>query len=82
MATSKVHYRVCHMCGEVNHQEHGLVGNCSSCGKHLAPFYYFDESRAMGLTDPNAEKPYRSSALPHQEYPPIWGLTVYWELDS
>ena len=79
---SKSHFRRCHLCGAVNVAEGELVEDCESCGKHLAPFYFFDESRAMGLHNSNLssseEKAFYSS-LPRNEYPPIWGLTVYWE---
>lgn len=35
---------------------------------------------AMGLkTAEEASREYKSSALPHKEYPPLWGLTVYWD---
>lgn len=80
----KEHFRVCHKCGTVNCAEEDLVTCCEGCGKHLAPFYFFDESRAMGMTEStfysslNGGKN-RESILPHKEYPPIWGLTVYWE---
>ena len=26
-----------------------------------------------------AAREYKSSALPRSEYPPLWGLTVYWD---
>lgn len=77
---SKVHVRRCHVCGEMCEAEGQLVSQCGQCGKHLAPFYYFDESMAMGLkTVEEAASEYKSSALPHKEYPPLWGLTVYWD---
>lgn len=74
------------MCGAVNCAADDLVTSCEECGKHLAPFYFFDESRAMGLKNSNfysnassSAKESSSSLLPHREYPPILGLTVYWE---
>lgn len=79
----KTHFRLCHVCGTANSLEGDLVTECECCGKHLAPFYFFDESRAMGLTNSSL---YSSEAggssesvLPHKEYPPIRGLTAYWE---
>lgn len=77
----KIHYRACHVCGQVNESTDTLVCQCTSCGKHLAPFYYFDESRAMGLA-PMTRTAYEErmrSTLPHREYPPVYGLTAYWE---
>ena len=77
----KIHYRACHICGHINESTDCLVGDCTACGKHLAPFYYFDESRAMGLA-PQTRSSYEEkmrSVLPHREYPPVYGLTAYWE---
>jgi hypothetical protein len=77
----RIHYRVCHVCGASNEASDELVQQCQHCGKHLAPFYYFDESRAMGLA-PQVRSEYEErmrSVLPHREYPPVYGLTAYWE---
>ena len=87
MATAtKTHFRLCHICGTANSMEGGLVTYCESCGKHLAPFYFFDESKAMGLRETGVYSDDRGSAsgtcLPHKEYPPVWGLTAYWEPGS
>ncbi|MBX2988951.1 MAG: hypothetical protein KF802_13765 [Bdellovibrionaceae bacterium] len=77
---NKVHVRRCHVCGEITEAEGQLVEQCHHCGKHLSPFYYFNERLAMNLISPQeADKEYKSSALPLREYPPVWGLTVYWE---
>lgn len=83
MAT-RTHFRLCHICGTVNSAEAELVTACECCGKHLAPFYFFDESRAMGMTESTFYSSINggedtASVLPHKEYPPILGLTVYWE---
>ena len=82
---TKTHYRVCHHCGTTNRAEGDLVSECQDCGKHLAPFYFFDESKAMGLKNSNFYsnedkiRDQETDSLPHKEYPPIWGLTAYWE---
>lgn len=77
---SKVHVRRCHVCGEISEAQGRLVSACQNCGKHLAPFYYFNELQAMNLISAEeADKEYKSSALPHREYPPLWGLSVYWD---
>lgn len=79
---SKTHYRLCHRCGTANSSEEKLVTTCRCCGKHLAPFYFFDESRAMGLKNSNfysTGRPAAPTSLPHAEYPAIRGLTAYWE---
>lgn len=81
MAEVKTHFRRCHHCDTVNWARGYLVTTCHGCRKHLAPFYFFDESRALGLNpsithsaEANAE-----TKLPYVEYPPVWGLTAYWE---
>jgi hypothetical protein len=82
------HIRRCHICGTVNETENALIERCSSCGKFLAPFVFFDEKAALGLT----EKPHGDVASLmnnrlksnewhhpiHFQYPPLWGITVYW----
>jgi hypothetical protein len=79
MAT-KMHVRRCHVCGETNEAHNELVKECSYCGKILPPFYYFDEKVAMGLRSlEDAAKDYKSSALPLREYPPLTGISVYWD---
>ena len=79
----KVHVRRCHICGECNEVEGSLVKECSLCGKQLPSFFYFDESVAMGLKSPeDAAKEYKSSALPLREYPPLTGISVYWDKEE
>ncbi|BEV67536.1 hypothetical protein Bb109J_c0956 [Bdellovibrio bacteriovorus] len=81
--SDSTHFRRCHRCDTVNSADGELVTTCECCGKHLAPFYFFDESRAMGMADSNFYSSLgvrvSSELLPHKEYPPVWGLTVYWE---
>lgn len=79
----KTHYRVCHVCGGLNMKEKSLVKVCEHCHRQLPSFYFFDEERALGLkalTDQKTEdEHFRSTALPYAEYPPVFGLTAYWE---
>ena len=76
----KTHLRRCHVCGSVTECSGNLVNKCGECGKHLPSYYYFDELLAMGLkTIEEAAGEYRSSALPLKEYPPLTGLSVYWD---
>ncbi|MGZ3806190.1 MAG: hypothetical protein ACXVB4_18395 [Pseudobdellovibrionaceae bacterium] len=75
---SKIHFRRCHICGTLNEASGKLVATCTECGKHLAPFYYFDEGIFMGLPLRREVKPSTESILPYKSYPPIWGLTAYW----
>lgn len=74
---SKIHFRRCHVCGGLNEAAGHLVTTCTSCGKHLAPFHYFDESIFMGLPH-RKEVSQEETKLPFKSYPPIWGLTAYW----
>jgi hypothetical protein len=74
---TKIHFRRCHVCGTLNEAPGQLVTDCTQCGKHLAPFHYFDESIFMGLPL-KQDKSLEISPLPYKSYPPIWGLTAYW----
>ena len=79
------HYRICHHCTTLNTAGGELVQDCEGCGKHLAPFYFFDESKAMGIQNSdyystvNEALAAEAAELPLKIYPPIYGLTVYWE---
>lgn len=75
-----LHLRRCHHCNHVNEAENQLVDKCSSCGASLMSFFYFDECLALGL--PTLRKAVQKSRLPLAQYPPILGLTVYWELEN
>lgn len=80
---SKVHVRRCHVCGEVNEAQGQLVTECNYCGKQLPPFFYYDEGVAMGLKTPEAAAlEYKSSALPLREYPPLTGISIYWDVED
>lgn len=79
MSESKIHFRRCHCCGSLNQETDALVTACRACGKHLAAFCFFDESKAMGLEKSNFDS---RTTLPHKEYPPVVGLTVYWEFEK
>jgi hypothetical protein len=78
---SRLHLRRCHKCHHLNEAKvGGLVQECEKCHHQLMPFFYYDEGLAMGLkTEEEASLEYRSTALPWREYPPIFGLTVYWD---
>jgi hypothetical protein len=81
-----IHFRRCHVCGTFNEKANSLVDRCGVCQKALAPFVFFDEQRALGLSDegPVVEPSKKSSTMKITRlatqtiYPPIWGLTVYW----
>jgi hypothetical protein len=70
------HVRRCHVCGTVNEAANAAIHKCSNCGKHLAPFYYFDESKLEGLCEGSA---YLSIWKESFGYNPIYGLSIYWQ---
>ncbi len=72
------HVRRCHVCGTVNETEGASIHKCAHCGKHLAPFYYFDESQLEGIS---AEGEFLSTIKHSKEYFPLWGLSTYWSDD-
>lgn len=83
----KIHIRRCHICNTVNEQQDSLVEKCSACGKSLAPFMFFDEKSALGLSPVNAQDEHEAKMQLKSKnwgdslsskYPPIWGLAVYW----
>jgi len=81
MSTTVFHIRRCHVCGGVTESQGSAVHKCSHCGKHLAPFYYFDESKLDGLAE---QGPYLSTwkqtvFLTPGNFNPIWGLSTYWQ---
>lgn len=77
---STFHIRRCHVCGSVTESQEAAIHCCSHCGKHLAPFYYFDESKLEGLQEVG---PYlsvwKNTSMPPGTYQPIWGLSTYWQ---
>ncbi len=77
------HIRRCHVCGHVNVLESAAVHKCGDCGKHLAPFYYFDESKLEGLPESG---PYlsrwKNEELEPGPFQPMWGLSSYWQDDD
>lgn len=76
------HVRRCHICGTVNELENQAVRQCRCCGKHLAPFYYYDESESKGIEanglcfsvikkyDPETQV---------ETFKPLIGLSTYWD---
>jgi hypothetical protein len=91
---NKIHFRRCHMCGALNHADADLVQRCQNCDKHLAPFVYSDERLYLNQKPETFDKnstlqgtpagppqwiKQRDSILPYEEYPPLIGLTVYWQ---
>lgn len=80
MATTKmIHVRRCHVCGTVNEIENAAIHKCGNCRKHLAPFYYFDESDLKGVGDNKLEMSLWNT---QGTYHPLWGLSTYWDEDT
>ena len=83
-----LHIRRCHICGTVNETHNDLVEKCQHCGKFFAPFVFFDEKAALGLEEKAKievssvmNNRLKSNEWHHQmktQYPPLWGITVYW----
>ncbi len=77
---SIVHIRRCHVCGTVNESENQAIYKCSDCGKHLAPFYYFNESQLTGLSENGFHysqmKDYDRDQV--ETFKPLWGFSTYW----
>lgn len=77
----KIHYRRCHVCGATNECIGELVTECHFCHKRLLPFLYYDERAAMGLNLLVGKVKFKSK-LPHQIYPPLKGLSSYWNFED
>ena len=71
---SFLHVRRCHVCGATCEREGAHVESCTSCGKRLARFYYFDDLRApiYSETEPRPESD-ASAADPQELLMPVRG---------
>ena len=75
------HVRRCHLCGSVNENEAAVITKCNQCGKHFVPFLFFNEKVALGIEIEQPDlRPQISNwqRLVRTQYPPLWGLAVYW----
>ncbi|MBX2995901.1 MAG: hypothetical protein KF681_13830 [Bdellovibrionaceae bacterium] len=63
----------------MNEIENAAIHKCGGCRKHLAPFYYFDESDLKGVGDNQLEMSLWNSK---GTYHPLWGLSTYWDEDT
>lgn len=85
---SKIHIRRCHICSTVNEQLGSPVKKCDGCGKFLAPFMFFDERNELdpvlkiSVDNMNIDDARLKSGSLYEhlksQYPPLWGITVYW----
>jgi hypothetical protein len=68
-----IHFRRCHVCGEVNSRLGEHIERCRHCNKPIAPFYFFDEHQVEVYSE-NRERPSHENG----ERSPILGLTAIW----
>lgn len=73
-----VHLRRCHLCDAVNESQGEVVSRCESCGKFMAPFYFFKESEVVAYSDHDLRPPAPPVEKLSEERLPIRGLTAYW----
>lgn len=74
-------YRRCHICGTINEVQHAdskESHRCEGCGKHLAPFYFFEESEQSGVGDNTLMMSLRKEQIGYQ---PLWGFSALWSED-
>ncbi len=69
--------RRCHVCGATIENSSRSMGACAHCGKHIAPFYYFDERQIIGFGDITGVS-YRLGES-NSTYIPLVGIGLYWE---
>ncbi len=84
MATNTKRIRRCHVCGTVNELKEvspneRVAHRCDSCGKHLAPFYFFEESELIGVGDNRLTM---SLWKARGSYGPVWGIFALWTDDE
>jgi hypothetical protein len=70
-----MHFRRCHHCEAVNVAQGSALLSCQSCGKHFAPFYFFDESSMDALDEAGI---FKSTLREAKTIQPIWGISFYW----
>lgn len=70
---NRVHLRRCHVCGQVTESIGAPVTSCGSCGKAMAPFFYFDDLKTEPMADNGCQPP----RLPGADSP-VRGLTATW----
>ena len=67
------HIRRCHKCDAITECDEHDVKACASCGKRVAPFYFFSDAEVVPHGD-NALRPSRLDG----KVRPVLGLTAYW----
>lgn len=78
-----VYIRRCHVCGCINESSKSSMSSCHHCGKHLVPFLFCPDvgsdlvKAAFGASSKETKAERHSSVL-RSEYPPIYGISLYW----
>lgn len=80
MCQSGSFLRRCHVCGATIEKQSRSIEQCVHCGKHIAPFYYFDERQIIGFGDVIGEKVRPGEA--DTTYQPLIGFGLYWEVEN
>lgn len=77
-----VHVRRCHICGRVSERGGEPVERCTHCGKHMAPYYFFDEQCVRVYSDvdprPSEDTLRRRPEGSADTHRPVRGFTVIW----
>lgn len=71
-----IHYRRCHVCGAVT-ESFQKIERCECCGKHVAPFFYFDDLATTPPSDSGVDGRKTEPGIK-----PLLGLTAYWTSKS
>lgn len=71
-ANNSLFYRRCHICDSVTGGREPVL-KCGACGKHMAPFFFFDVRQSLIYSDLPLDRNKSTD-----KYKPIEGLTVYW----
>jgi hypothetical protein len=71
--TPHTHFRRCHLCESVTEVDGSDVTACSSCGKPMAPFYFFNDQDVAPHSDFGL-RPERVTG----KVRPVLGFTAYW----
>jgi hypothetical protein len=70
-----IYFRRCHVCATLNHlEDSSYIERCAQCAKPIARFHFFDDR----FTPIQSDRTLRTPPL-EGEYPPLQGLSVYWE---
>lgn len=73
-----LHYRRCHLCDHVTEQAGEVVTKCDHCGKHMAPFYFFNEVEVTPYSDNDMRPEPPTIEQLARERIPVRGFSSYW----